>query len=152
MVYCLPKGGKLSHRKVENSMTIQTTVNISQATRDLAKTWFDREGSCDFRFFSFMAEWVDGPRTPIEDAMGQIFVTTAHGYRSDFLLDLQVAGLGDGDGARVFWLPNRNGSHLFAQKNLHLISANCMQDFKVSSQLYKLEGDECVPVNLKEVM
>lgn len=139
-------------REVEPHNPKPPLVNISQHTRDLAKAGYDKPGTCDERFYGFMAEWVSGPRTPIEDAMGQIFVTTAHGYRSDFLLDLQVAGLDDGDGPRVFWLPNENGSHLFTRRSLPCISNKCLQQFKVDSQLFRLEGNECTPVNLKEVL
>lgn len=128
------------------------TVNISQATRTLAKAWFDKPGTCDERFFGFFAEWVKGPRTPLEDAMGQIFVATAHGYRTDFLLDLINAGVDCGAGVPIYWLPNVNGSHLFSRENLHCINPSCLQDFKCKSQLYRLEGNECTPVNLKEVL
>lgn len=111
---------------------------ISQATRELAHAWHEREGTADQRFFGFVAEWLELPRSTLEDGMLQIFVTTAWGYRTDFLLDLLNAGTRRrvGRGPAVYWLPNECGSLLFCQEDLLLLVPEL--ESKAECPLYQL--------------
>ena len=136
-------------------------LSITSATRELAHAWHQRGNqddtpnqerlSCDQRFFGFVAEWLQQGRTPLEDQMLQTFLRHVEGYRTDLLVDFLWAGVTQRQhkGPLVYWLPNKFGSHLFCEQDIHLIDD--LED-KALCPLYKLtaEGVQLVVPTAKE--
>ena len=124
---------------------------ISTGTRELANKWHEAKGRSAQRFFGFVAEWLEQGHTALEDQMLQTFLKHVEGYRTDLLVDFLWAGATQRQhkGPLVYWLPNKFGSHLFCEQDIHLIDD--LED-KALCPLYKLtaEGVKLVVPTAKE--
>ena len=139
-------------------------MQISLATRRLAKFWHDQtrqEGglstpqplSCEERFQKFL----NGMRIrtlgfaiakELELQMIEIFEGIAEAYKTDFLVDMLNAGLDrSGNPCRPeeqlrYWLPNRCGSFMFAEKDKHHAKDQRLLGEKALCKLYYLSDTE----------
>jgi hypothetical protein len=130
--------------RVKVAKPVKLPLDISDETRELAKAWYKKEDlNNEEMFFGFMHEWSKLKRSTFELKLAEIFTCIADRYRSDFIVDLIYAGMCENEKMEdplVYWLPNKNGSHMFTEKGLFLICS--LAEFKQNSNLYLLSGSE----------